>query len=108
MIEAFKELIKQGIDIDRINDEMVAKHLYTKGQHDPELVVRTGGHIRLSNFLLWQTAYSELYFTQTLWPDFDEAELKKSQLCGIRPSAETLVSKLRFGCSRTGSLASSR
>lgn len=78
LIDAFKDLIKQGIDIDKINDEMVARHLYTKGQSDPELVIRTGGYIRLSNFLLWQTAYSELYFTKVLWPDFDGKQLKKA------------------------------
>jgi undecaprenyl diphosphate synthase len=80
LIEAVKEIMKSGIDIDRINDEMIARHLYTKGQPDPELVIRTGGRVRLSNFLLWQTAYSELYFTTTLWPDFDEEELKKAIL----------------------------
>jgi undecaprenyl diphosphate synthase len=80
LIEAFKDLIKQGIDVNKINDEMISRHLYTKGQDDPELVIRTGGRIRLSNFLLWQTAYSELYFTQILWPDFDEKQLQKAIL----------------------------
>lgn len=78
LIEAFKSLIKQGIEIDKINDELVSRHLYTMGGSDPELVIRTGGRIRLSNFLLWQTAYSELYFTHILWPDFDEKQLKKA------------------------------
>jgi undecaprenyl diphosphate synthase len=78
LVEAIKEIIKSGIDVDKINDELIARHLYTGGQPDPELVIRTGGRIRLSNFLLWQTAYSELYFTKTLWPDFDREELKKA------------------------------
>ncbi len=78
LIAAIKEIVKQGIDVDKINDEVVAKHLYTKGEHDPELVIRTGGRIRLSNFLLWQTAYSELYFTTKYWPDFTPEELKKA------------------------------
>lgn len=78
LIEAFRGMIKEGIDINKINDEMISRHLYTNGQKDPELVIRTGGHIRLSNFLLWQTAYSELYFTKTLWPDFGQKELKKA------------------------------
>ncbi len=78
LVDAIKEIMKQGIDLERINEEMVNKHLYTKGQGDPELVIRTGGRVRLSNFLLWQTAYSELYFTKTLWPDFGEADLRRA------------------------------
>lgn len=78
LIEAIKGMVKQGIDVDKINEEMVSKHLYTKGEHDPELVIRTGGRVRLSNFLLWQTAYSELYFTTKLWPDFGEQDLKEA------------------------------
>ncbi len=78
LIKAVKDIVKQGIDVKKINEELLEKHLYTKGQINPELVIRTGGRIRLSNFLLWQTAYSELYFTRKLWPDFDEKELKKA------------------------------
>lgn len=78
LVRAIKDIVKQGIDVKKINEELLEKHLYTKGQSDPELVIRTGGRIRLSNFLLWQTAYSELYFTKTLWPDFDSSELKKA------------------------------
>jgi undecaprenyl diphosphate synthase len=78
LIEAIKEIVKEGVDVNKINDEIIAKHLYTSGQTDPDLVIRTGGYIRLSNFLIWQTAYSELYFTTVLWPDFDESELKKA------------------------------
>lgn len=78
IVEALKRMVKSGIEIDRLNEELLEKHLYTKGQPDPELVIRTGGRSRLSNFLLWQTAYSEFYFTTTLWPDFDAGELKKA------------------------------
>lgn len=78
LIEAIKDIVKQGIELDKINEAIIERHLYTNGQPDPELVIRTGGRNRLSNFLLWQTAYSELYFTKTLWPDFDQAELKKA------------------------------
>lgn len=78
LVEAIKGIVKKGIDVGRINEELVEKHLYTNGIPDPDLVIRTGGVIRLSNFLLWQTAYSELYFTKTLWPDFDGRELKKA------------------------------
>mgnify|MGYP001597733287 FL=1 len=80
LVEAVKDLVKDGVKVDKINEEMISRHLYTNGIPDPELVIRTGGKIRLSNFLLWQTAYSELYFTKTLWPVFDEGELKKAIL----------------------------
>lgn len=80
LVEAIKEIVKEGINVDKINEELINRHLYTNGSHDPELVIRTGGKIRLSNFLLWQTAYSELYFTKVLWPDFDGSELKKAIL----------------------------
>lgn len=80
LIKAIKNIVKIGIDVKKINEEMLEKHLYTNGQSDPELVIRTGGRIRLSNFLLWQTAYSELYFTRKLWPDFGPSELKKAIL----------------------------
>lgn len=80
LIEAIKEMMKVGININKINEEMVAKHLYTNGQPDPELVIRTGGRSRLSNFLLWQTAYSEFYFTKTLWPDFNGDALRRAIL----------------------------
>lgn len=78
LVKAIKEIVKQGIDVGKINEEIIERHLYTNGQPDPELVIRTGGRSRLSNFLLWQTAYSEFYFTRTLWPDFNAAELKKA------------------------------
>ena len=78
LVEAIKDIVKKGIEVKKVNEELIDKHLYTNGQPDPELVIRTGGRIRLSNFLLWQTAYSELYFTRTLWPDFDGEELRKA------------------------------
>jgi undecaprenyl diphosphate synthase len=80
LVDAIKDMVKEGIEVNRINEKMIEKHLYTNGQKDPELVIRTGGRSRMSNFLLWQTAYSELYFTKTLWPDFDAGELRKAIL----------------------------
>lgn len=80
LLRAVKDIVKSGIEVNKINEEIMEKHLYTKGQDDPELVIRTGGRSRLSNFLLWQTAYSELYFTKTLWPDFGSGQLKKAIL----------------------------
>ena len=78
LLSAIKEIVKKGIEVKKINEEIVERHLYTNGQRDPDLLIRTGGRSRLSNFLLWQTAYSEFYFTKTLWPDFDEKEFKKA------------------------------
>lgn len=78
LVEAVKDIVKEGIDVNKINEKTVDSHLYTNGQEAPELVIRTGGRMRLSNFLLWQTAYSELYFSEKLWPDFSPEELKKA------------------------------
>lgn len=78
LVRAFKNLIKDGIDLHKMEESDIDKYLYTTGQPDPDLVIRTGGRIRLSNFLLWQTAYSELYFTTVLWPDFSPKEFKKA------------------------------
>lgn len=78
LISAVKKMLKDGIDLKRINESEIDKRLYTAGQDDPQLVIRTGGHIRLSNFLLWQTAYSELYFTKKLWPDFSPKDLERA------------------------------
>lgn len=78
LIEAIKEIVKEGVDINKISEKTIDGHLYTNGQNDPDLVIRTGGHIRLSNFLLWQTAYSELYFSKKLWPDFGPEDLNEA------------------------------
>jgi undecaprenyl diphosphate synthase len=59
---------------DEIDEDLVADHLYTSGQPDPDLLIRTGGELRLSNFLLWQLSYAELYVTEILWPDFGREE----------------------------------
>lgn len=68
------------IDPEEITEETVAKHLETDFMPDPELLIRTGGELRVSNYLLWQIAYSELYFTDTYWPDFDEKGLQAAIL----------------------------
>jgi undecaprenyl diphosphate synthase len=59
----------------RIDEETIAENLYTAGLPDPDLLIRTSGELRISNFLLWQIAYAEIYVTETLWPDFRRAEL---------------------------------
>ncbi len=65
-------------DISQLTQEQLAQHLSTAGMPDPDLLIRTGGEQRISNFLLWQCAYAELYFTEVLWPDFDETQLAKA------------------------------
>ncbi|PIP68640.1 MAG: isoprenyl transferase [Candidatus Omnitrophica bacterium CG_4_9_14_0_2_um_filter_42_8] len=66
------------IDPKDIDEKMFSSNLYTAGQPDPDLLIRTSGEMRVSNFLLWQISYSELYVTETLWPDFDEREFNKA------------------------------
>ena len=78
IITAIKNIIKDGIKPEKINEKLVSKYLYTHDQPDPDLLIRPGGEYRLSNFLLWQTSYSELYFTNILWPDFTPEQLDKA------------------------------
>ncbi|WKY43592.1 isoprenyl transferase [Eubacteriaceae bacterium ES2] len=77
IVVAIKALISDGVAADDVTEEMFAKKLYTAGMPDPDLVLRTSGEKRLSNFLLWQMAYSEIFFIDTLWPDFDEAAYRE-------------------------------
>ncbi len=72
LVDAVAALVESG---EVPAEESLTRHLYVPEMHDPELLVRTSGELRISNFLLWQCAYSELYFTDTLWPDFDEGSL---------------------------------
>ena len=78
IVNAVKSLVSEcfekQVSIAEIDENRFSNFLYTKGQSDPDLIIRTGGEFRLSNFLLWQSAYSELFFTKTLWPDFKESE----------------------------------
>src|SRR5207253_8794200 len=76
IIDAIRELAQEGADLSRLEDATLSSHLYTRGLPDPDLVVRTAGEMRLSNFLLWQTAYSELYSPQTPWPDFADPDFR--------------------------------
>ncbi|KAF2955063.1 UDP diphosphate synthase [Marinitoga sp. 38H-ov] len=76
IVDAVNKLISQKKDTVTIED--LSNNLYLPDVPDPELIIRTSGEIRLSNFLLWQSAYSELYFTNTLWPDFNKIELEKA------------------------------
>ncbi|OCC16042.1 Undecaprenyl pyrophosphate synthetase [Dissulfuribacter thermophilus] len=82
IIRAAKKIAEDCIDgrisPDALNEELFSSYLYTSNMPDPDLIIRTSGEVRLSNFLLYQGAYSELYFTKTLWPDFDKEELFKA------------------------------
>ncbi len=80
ILDAVKELYrrteKEGGDIDSIREEDIERYLSTAGSPDPDMIIRTGGELRLSNFMLWQCAYSELIFRDVYWPDFDKKELE--------------------------------
>ena len=78
MIDAVRQIIEAGITPQIVDDDLFSRYLYTDGLPDVDLVIRTGGELRLSNFMLWQAAYSEYYFTDVLWPDFDIKELVKA------------------------------
>ncbi|WP_349290757.1 MULTISPECIES: isoprenyl transferase [unclassified Fusobacterium] len=75
IVDAVNRIIKSGVE--SVDEESFSKYLY-HDIPDPELLIRTSGELRISNFLLWQIAYSEIYITDTLWPDFDEKELEKA------------------------------
>ncbi len=74
IMNAVKKIIKNGVRAEDVDEELFGSYLYTAGIPDPDLIIRTSGEMRLSNFLLWQAAYSEFYFTETLWPDFGREE----------------------------------
>ena len=71
ILHAVKELMTAGISPETVTEQHISDHLYTKGQPDPDLLIRTGGESRLSNFMLWQMAYAEFMFTDIYWPDFE-------------------------------------
>lgn len=78
-VKKIAEEVKSGkLDVSAIDADVVSKHMWTNFMPDPELLIRTSGEYRISNYLLWQIAYSELYFTDTLWPDFGKEELYKA------------------------------
>lgn len=88
IVNAFNKLAAEGKK--RITEEDISKAIYTKDSPDPDIIVRTGGDMRISNFLLWQSAYSELYFTDTLWPDMKSEDVDAAV-------AEFYSRKRRFG-----------
>ncbi|MBI2916698.1 MAG: di-trans,poly-cis-decaprenylcistransferase [Chloroflexi bacterium] len=78
ILDAVKRLVGDGLSPDQLDEPAFSQFLYTNGLPDPDLIVRTAGEMRLSNFLIWQAAYAEYYSTATLWPDFDESEVDRA------------------------------
>lgn len=78
IVYAIQQMLKENIPPDQVNEDLVSQYLFTAGTPDPDLIIRTSGEMRISNFLIWQSAYSEWYFTLTLWPDFSKEELFKA------------------------------
>jgi undecaprenyl diphosphate synthase len=78
LVRAMRTMIRDGVRAEAVDEAMVEKYLYTAGVPDPDLVIRTSGEQRGSNFLIWQSAYSEWYFPSVYWPDFDKEELRKA------------------------------
>jgi undecaprenyl diphosphate synthase len=76
IVEAVKKLVAQGVKADDITEEMISAHLYTADVPDPDLIIRTSGEMRVSNFLIWQGAYSEYYLAPVYWPDFDKEQMR--------------------------------
>ena len=78
LADAARRLIAAGVTADEVDEDVLAMYLYAPEMPDPDLLIRTSGELRISNFLLWQLAYSELVFVETLWPDFGERELQEA------------------------------
>ncbi len=78
ILEAVRRIIREGVPPEKVDEELFGGYLFTAHSPDPDLVIRTGGELRISNFLLWQSAYSEYYHTTTLWPDLDASELEQA------------------------------
>ncbi len=80
ILDAVRRMIQDHVKPEQVTEEFFSSYLYTAGLPDPDLIIRTAGEMRLSNFLIWQSAYSEYYSTPTLWPDFDKQELYNALL----------------------------
>lgn len=91
LVYALQSMIKDGIRPEDVTEEQITNHLFTHDIPDPDLIIRTSGEMRLSNFLLWQSAYSEYYVTPTFWPDFNKVEFRKAL-------DEFCKRNRRFGC----------
>jgi undecaprenyl diphosphate synthase len=78
IICAIRDIIASGVKAEQVDADLVSRYLFTNGTPDPDLVIRTSGEMRVSNFLIWQGAYAEWYFTPTLWPDFDREAYRQA------------------------------
>lgn len=78
IVDAVRSLISDGVPAQDVSEELLHRYMYTDGMPDPDLIIRTSGEQRLSNFLIWQAAYAEYYTTPVFWPDFDESEVEKA------------------------------
>jgi undecaprenyl diphosphate synthase len=78
IVDAVKRIIRDGVQAEDVTEEVIGRYLYTTDCPDPDLIIRTSGEFRTSNFLLWQAAYAEYYVTPTYWPDFNKEELYKA------------------------------
>jgi undecaprenyl diphosphate synthase len=80
LVEAVKRMMQEGVRAEEVDEQRISDFLYTAGQPDPDLLIRTSGEMRVSNFLLWQIAYAEIWVTDTLWPDFRKRDLLEAIL----------------------------
>jgi undecaprenyl diphosphate synthase len=80
ILDAVRRIVESGVAPDRLDEDIFGQYLYTVGLPDPDLIIRTAGELRISNFLIWQSAYAEYYATPTYWPDFDKDELYRALL----------------------------
>jgi len=78
IVDAVRRIIEDEVPSERVDEALISQYLYTAGLPDPDLIIRTSGEMRVSNFLIWQGAYAEYYVTPTYWPDFDKGELYKA------------------------------
>lgn len=78
IVEAVRAIVREGLPPEAITEDVISNHLFTAGLPDPDLIIRTSGELRVSNFLIWQGAYAEYYIPSVYWPDFDKAELYKA------------------------------
>ena len=78
IVQAIQRMMKDGVPPEKVTDNLVNQYLFTAGVPDPDLIIRTSGELRVSNFLIWQAAYSEWYITPTYWPDFDKEEYRRA------------------------------
>ncbi|MEP7287632.1 MAG: polyprenyl diphosphate synthase [Chloroflexota bacterium] len=80
LVDAVRQIVNAGIPAEQIDESVISRYLYTHNMPDPDLIIRTAGEQRLSNFLVWQSAYSEYWFTPCYWPDFDLPEFRRALL----------------------------